>query len=86
MIHHICLIGCTSLSSLPESFVIPESVKSMNYTFAGCTSLTGNITINANPEEFEYCLKGVNPDNINITGNCSEETKDALLATATEEI
>jgi len=32
-------------------------VENMNATFRNCTSLTGTITINANPTNYTYCLK-----------------------------
>ena len=68
--------GCTSLTTAPA---IPDSVTKMNYTFAGCTYLTGTIEINANPTNYSNCLKYTQITS--ITGSCSQETKDALMAT-----
>lgn len=68
--------GCTSLTTAP---VIPNSVTNMSYTFFGCTSLTGTIEVNANPTSYSDCLYSTQITN--ITGSCSQATKDALMAT-----
>ena len=44
---------CTSLIKAPE---IPNSVTDMGNTFEGCNSLTGNLIINANPDDYYQCL------------------------------
>ncbi len=48
--------GCTSMTKAPE---IPNSVKNMYYTFGDCNSLTGDLVINANPTNINFCLKSV---------------------------
>ena len=68
--------NCRSLTTAPA---IPSSVTSMSYTFSGCSSLTGTIEFNANPTYYDDCLKDTQITG--ITGSCSQETKDALLAT-----
>ena len=68
--------GCTSLTAAPT---IPNSVTDMQGTFQNCTSLTGTIEVNANPTSCYYCLQSTRITG--ITGSCSQETKDALMAT-----
>ena len=68
--------SCESLTTAPT---IPNSVTNMSYTFYDCTSLTGTIEVNANPSRYTECLK--NTQITGITGSCSQETKDALMAT-----
>ncbi|MBQ4283130.1 MAG: hypothetical protein IJB96_04295 [Lachnospira sp.] len=48
--------NCVRLSEAPK---IPASVKKMDYALAGCTRLTGDVVIDANPETYEGCLQGV---------------------------
>lgn len=68
--------GCTSLTAPPT---IPSGVTNMNNTFIGCTALTGTIEVNANPGSYTDCLKSTQITG--IIGSCSQETKDALMAT-----
>ena len=65
-----------------EAPKIPNSVTNMEGTFSYCTSLTGEIEINANLTYFSECFS-YTVEEITITGSCSEETKAALAATAT---
>ena len=71
---------CDVLTEIPT---IPSSVVKMNGTFEACFELK-KIDIDANPTEFEYCFSLVPKDTLHITGNCSRETKDNLMNTATE--
>lgn len=68
--------NCTSLATAP---VVPDSVKDVSHSFDSCTSLSSSIEVNANPVSYAYCLKNTKVSK--ITGSCSQETKDALLAT-----
>lgn len=61
------------------SEIAGKPVKSMYNTFSGCTSLTGTIEVNANPTSYDRCLQSTQITG--ITGSCSQETKDALMAT-----
>ena len=70
---------CTSISKAP---VIPSTVRYLNYTFSGCSRLSGEVVINANPTYYEECFKYV-PNPINITG--ATTLKQELLATQTAE-
>ena len=45
--------GCKNLKNAP---VIPSSVMNMEDTFKYCSSLTGNLIINANPTSYYSCL------------------------------
>ena len=56
--------NCTSITAAP---VIPASVTTMHTAFRGCTSLTGTITINANPSGYSACFYGVDFDAQNLT-------------------
>ena len=67
---------CESLTTAPT---IPSSVTNMSYTFRDCTYLTGTIEVNTNPNYYDDCLK--NTQITAVTGSCSQETKDALMAT-----
>ena len=69
---------CTSLTTAP---VIPENVTDMFATFDGCTSLTGTIEINANPNRYDFCFKGVNFTEQNLTLTGSSEKLEKLIAT-----
>ena len=71
---------CTSLTT---ATAIPNSVTGLIQTFYGCTSLTGTITVNANPTDYYGCL--YNTGITNITGECSEATKTALMNTKNQE-
>ena len=68
--------GCTSLTAAP---IIPSNVIYMDSAFYECTSLTGTIEVNANPTSYDDCLGSTQITG--ITGSCSQETKDALMAT-----
>lgn len=68
--------SCDSLVSAP---IIPEFVTSMSWAFSCCYSLTGFLECNADPEFYDGCLS--HTQIIDITGYCSQATKDALLAT-----
>ena len=68
--------NCRSLTTAPT---IPSSVTNMASTFSRCTALTGTIEVNANPTSYSDCLKFTRITG--ITGSCSQETKDALMAT-----
>lgn len=46
---------CTSLTTVVN---IPDSVASLANAFLNCTSLTGTIVINANPENISGCFRG----------------------------
>ncbi len=67
--------NCTALKTAPK---IPSSVKYLSNTFLNCSSLTGNIVIDANPTEYTDCFKGVTKP-ITITG--ATTLKQELLAT-----
>ena len=69
-------LGCTKLTTAPA---IPNSVTNMQSTFSGCSSLTGTIEVNANPTFYDDCFLGTSITD--ITGSCSQETKNALMAT-----
>ena len=68
--------GCTKLTTAPT---IPNSVTDISYTFEGCSALTGTIEVNANPTSYRYCLESTQITG--ITGSCSQETKNNLMAT-----
>ena len=65
---------CTALTTAPT---IPSSLTNMYSTFEGCTSLTGTMEINANPTEYQRCLK--NTQITEVTGSTS--LKAEILAT-----
>ena len=69
-------INCSSLEYAP---VIPNSVTDMSWAFSCCYSLTGALECNADPSLYESCLEFTQITE--ITGSCSQATKDALLAT-----
>lgn len=52
---------------MKQAPVIPSGVTTMWATFSGCKGLTGTITINANPERYDYCLKDIDLEKQNIT-------------------
>ncbi|MEE0993068.1 MAG: leucine-rich repeat protein [Bacteroidales bacterium] len=68
--------SCGALTTAP---IIPSNVEIMNDTFNFCTSLSGSLEVNAEPYSYENCLNSTQITS--ITGSCSQETKDALLAT-----
>ena len=70
----LCFYKCTSLTNAP---VIPENVKYFSQTFDGCTSLSGSITINANPTSYGDALQGTKITE--ILGNTTLKTE--ILAT-----
>lgn len=75
--------NCERLTHAPE---IPDSVTNMNGTFEYCSSLTGTIVINANPNYYNYCFAGAStsPDaNLVLTG--SSEKLEELLNTKSED-
>ncbi|MBR3614953.1 MAG: hypothetical protein IKL55_07245 [Clostridia bacterium] len=57
-------MGCSNLVTAPE---IPSGVNRMSHTFTNCTSLTGEIIINANPEYYSGCFAGVDFEKQNLT-------------------
>ena len=69
---------CVNMTTAPT---IPAGVTNMESTFYGCTSLTGDIEINANPAIYDNCFYGTT-QSITITGSCSNATKAALAGTA----
>ena len=69
-------IQCLNLRDAP---IIPSSVNDMSWTFAGCSSLSDSVEVNANPSVYTDCF--AQTPVIEITGTCSQETKDALLGT-----
>ena len=60
--------------------IIPASVVWMTDTFMDCYSLTGTITINANPIDYTSCFYGCDMSNITLTGTST--MLDKLAATA----
>jgi len=61
-----------------SGFVIPNSVTDLSSTFNGCTSLTGTITINANPTSYNYCFNNVDMSKMTLAGACpAAETVDS---------
>ena len=79
--------SCNSLAKAP---IIPANVDKMycrygtfaDGAFEGCTNLTGTLICNANPTIYDKALKGTQITA--IEGSCTEETKQALLATKTD--
>ena len=70
---------CGNLEKAP---VIPTNVSNMNYIFGYCPKLT-SITVNT--QKNVLCENALVNTNISvINGNCSQELKNALLATLTE--
>lgn len=70
--------GCTKLTTAP---IIPDNVISLEGAFRKCTSLTGTITINANPNRFQLCFGGtILP--IKLVGSASSTTLEGLKGTA----
>ena len=68
--------NCTSLVVV---LVIPDSIIGMEYTFVNCSSLTGEIEFNANPNEYYGVFAGtVKP--ITLTG--SSTMLNAIAGTA----
>ena len=54
----------------PTKPMIPENARNLNGTFASCTSLNGDIIIDAlSPYNIIACLYEVNVDKINLKGN-----------------
>ena len=56
---------CTALTQAPA---VPSTVKDMTSAFAGCSSLTGTITIYATPEQYSNCFTDT-VESIVLTGN-----------------
>lgn len=48
--------NCVRLTKAPD---IPSTVKKMDYAFAGCKRLTGEMVIDANPDTYEGFLQGL---------------------------
>ncbi len=69
---------CDKLEKAP---VIPAGVVSMANTFAGCSALNGDITINANPTSYGNCFI-LTSKSINLVG--SSKKLGALAATSDE--
>lgn len=72
---------CVLLTNAP---VIPNSVTDIENTFSGCTSLTGSLICNANPNKYKDALKETYI--YNIDGTCTEDTKDNLIKTSGKKI
>lgn len=72
--------GCSKLTTVSE---IPKSVVNMSFAFGACLSLTGNICINANPSEYDYCFDGVDFTAQNLTLSGTSTMLDELRATGT---
>ncbi len=68
--------SCFNMITAP---VIPSSINNMNYTFSDCTSLTGEVIINATPSTFEGCFLNTELP-IKIVGEC--KNKADLASTA----
>ena len=68
---------CSNMTTAPK---IPASVTYMSSTFAYCTSLTGPIHIDADPDGYTDCFKGVNfeKQGIILEGKASFTTKNEL--------
>ncbi len=60
--------SCNNMKKAPK---IPRGIKTLAYTFTGCQSLTGTITIDATPEYFSSCFGDINfsVQNLNLLGN-----------------
>ena len=70
---------CTSLTTAPE---IPSSVTDMKGTFSACASLTGNLVINANPTNYNYCLENTSTAaGTNLVVSGTSTLLDAIIAT-----
>ena len=71
---------CANLTTAP---VIPSSVTNMKQTFWKCTSLTGTMTINAEPAEGYYssCFRNVDFKTQNITFVGTASLMDSIGAT-----
>ncbi len=63
--------GCVNMVTAPK---IPFTVKSMNRTFYACESLTGTVTIDANPDSYDGCFGGtcIDEQNIILSGASSK--------------
>ena len=72
---------CESLLKAPDMSKA-VNVTNMYGTFEECELLSGEIEINCNPIEYEYCFGKVDRNAITIVGTISETTKQGLLATA----
>ena len=51
----LAFAGCKWITRAP---VIPHSVENVKAAFSNCTSLTGAVTVNANPATYDDCFKG----------------------------
>lgn len=63
---------CSALKTPPA--IIPSSAKKMKSTFVNCSKLSGNIEINAEPEEYSSCFANaatVEGAQLKLTGTCS---------------
>ncbi|MBE6687534.1 MAG: hypothetical protein E7591_09960 [Ruminococcaceae bacterium] len=70
---------CTNLIKAP---VIPASVKNMKSAFAFCFSLEGEVTVNADPENYDKCFDGT-MNKFTLTGDT--KLKAELAATSSVE-
>ena len=71
---------CTSLVTAP---VIHSNITDIREIFYGCVNLTGTVTINSNPYE-QYCENAFKDtvETITLAGDCNEETRGYLIASA----
>ncbi len=70
---------CVRLTTAPQ---IPASVVKMDYAFAGCKRLTGEVVIDANPSTYEGCFKGVDIKTQNIEFKGKSACMEPIKATA----
>ena len=68
--------GCTSLTTAPK---IPDTITNMFYAFIDCGSLTGTVTIDANPTIYEKCFNNTTKPII-LTGSSTMLNKLATTA------
>lgn len=58
-----------------------QPITNVDYTFANCTSLTGTITINANPTSYKTCFSSVDMSKIAFAGSCDATLKQQIANT-----
>ena len=73
--------GCCSALEKAPDMSKATNITNMYGTFEECESLTGEIVINANPSEYEYCFSKTKITK--ITGTATNATKEALAKTGT---
>ena len=73
-----CFWNCYNLTTAPE---LVSSLKDISYMFASCTSLTGDIVVNCEPDSYERCF---NQTSTTITLSGSSSKKAEIAATITE--